>query len=149
MKRIILISIGWLISSNLNGQNLENHNWVNRVIIVKTKQEHSNKYQKQIEEISLSKEEFKDRKLIAYQITGSKYSLKDYENIKQEKSGELSMNLTKEILNKKNDFEIILIGLDGRIKLRKTDIVSKEELFSNIDLMPIRKAELKSRSKEN
>ena len=41
------------------------------------------------------------------------------------------------------DFEVILIGLDGGVKLRDTKLVSTETLFALIDGMPMRKAELR------
>ncbi|MDZ7613823.1 MAG: hypothetical protein U5K51_09060 [Flavobacteriaceae bacterium] len=44
-------------------------------------------------------------------------------------SGKISGNLTKKILNDKENFEVILIGLDGGIKLQQTEILTKEEIF--------------------
>ena len=149
MNRTILIMIGCLISSIMNGQNLKDHTWENRILIVKTHDAQSSKYQKQLKEFDNSVKGLNDRKLIVYQIIGSRYMLKDYGNSNQEETGELSSNLTKEILNEAYDFEIILIGLDGGVKLQKTEVVLKEELFSIIDSMPMRKSELKNSVRKN
>jgi len=40
---------------------------------------------------------------------------------------------------------IILIGKDGGVKLRKTYIVEANEVFDLIDLMPMRRSEMKNR----
>lgn len=144
MKKIILLIVGCILCSNLKAQNLNSHQWVNRVVIIKTNDEQSIKYQKQLEEFSSSKEDFKDRKLVAYQIIGSTYQYVNYENETEEKLKIES--LTKKVLKEKHDFEVILIGLDGSIKLRKTEPLSKEALFRKIDSMPLRKAELKNRN---
>ncbi len=133
----------------MNGQNLKDHTWENRILIVKTHDAQSSKYQKQLKEFDNSVKGLNDRKLIVYQIIGSRYMLKDYGNSNQEETGELSSNLTKEILNEAYDFEIILIGLDGGVKLQKTEVVLKEELFSIIDSMPMRKSELKNSVRKN
>ena len=45
-------------------------------------------------------------------------------------------------------FEVILIGLDGGVKLRKSELLSSEELFTVIDGMPMRRAEIR-RSKND
>ena len=145
MSRIILVIIAGLLCLNLNSQNLESHSWINRIIIVKSKDAQLDKYQKQLVEFRNSMEELRDRKLVLYQIVGSKYRLNDYENLYQEESEDLSSDLAKEILNEKNEFEVILIGLDGGIKLRRTELLTKEELFGIIDSMPMRKAELRNR----
>ena len=42
-------------------------------------------------------------------------------------------------------FRVILIGLDGGIKIEKVKAISKEELFQKIDAMPMRIREIKNR----
>lgn len=49
------------------------------------------------------------------------------------------------IFSAKNEFEVILIGLDGSIKLRQMEVLSKEDLIAIIDAMPMRKSEIKNR----
>ena len=43
----------------------------------------------------------------------------------------------------KKPIEIILIGLDGGVKLHQTKLLNLEKLFTLIDGMPMRKAEIK------
>ena len=145
MNRIFLLTLICLFYINLNGQNLEQHRWENRIVIIKTKEKQSEKYQQQLKEFSNSKEEFSDRKLVLYQIIGDQYKLIDFKNIDRKESEKTVINLKEEVLRTKEEFEIILIGLDGGIKLQTTEILMKEGLFNRIDGMPMRRAELRSR----
>ena len=140
--RIILIIIGCSSFMNLNGQNLKKHKWENRVLIVKTSDIKSKKYQEQLKEFKNSFEELIDRKFILYKITGDDFVLIDYKNSELNNSGKISRKLTDNILNEKENFEVILIGLDGGIKLQQTEILMKEDLFKIIDSMPMRRDEL-------
>ncbi len=140
--RIILIMIGCSSFMNLNGQNLKKHKWRNRVLIVKTSDIKSKKYQEQLNEFKNSIEELIDRKFILYQITGDDFVLLDYKNNELNNSGKISRKLTDTILNEKENFEVILIGLDGGIKLQQTEILMKEDLFNITDSMTMRRNEL-------
>ena len=53
------------------------------------------------------------------------------------------------VLNEKEDFEVILIGLDGGIKLQRTKILTKEDLFKITDSMPMRRDELTRKKIKN
>ena len=129
-----------------NGQNLEKHEWKDRILIVKAESEASKTYQNQIEELKNSSAALKERKLLVYQVIGNKYELIDYDNAKIIASGEVSNKINENILNKNIPFEIILIGLDGGIKLKKSDMIRKEELFNIIDSMPMRSSELRNKN---
>lgn len=138
--------MGCLLFSNLDGQNLENHEWKNRILIVKAETEVSKNYQNQMKELSNSSEEFKERKLILYQVIGNRYEEIDLKSTGIRASGEISTKMSDYILNKKYPFEIILIGLDGGIKLKQTNLLKKEELFNIIDSMPMRSSELRNKN---
>ena len=47
---------------------------------------------------------------------------------------------------KKEEFTFILIGLDGGIKLTKTEVLESSDLFSIIDAMPVRSSELRNKN---
>ncbi|MCP4884145.1 MAG: DUF4174 domain-containing protein [Flavobacteriales bacterium] len=146
MIRLLFSVIAYLFLINLNGQNLEQHEWNDRILIVKAESEASKTYQNQIEELRNSSSALKERKLMIYQVIGNKYELVDYDNPEIIGSGEVSNQMNVNILNKKIPFEIILIGLDGGIKLKKSDIIRKEELFNLIDSMPMRSSELSNKN---
>ena len=129
----------------MQGQHLEEYRWENRILLVKTKNEWSEKYRDQLEVFRGATEALKERKIILYQIVGSQYDLIDYTNKRHKESGALSNEMTDHLLNHKNQFEIILIGLDGGIKYRKTELLTMEDLFSIIDSMPMRRAEMRKK----
>ena len=47
----------------------------------------------------------------------------------------------------KADFTVILVGKDGTIKLRQTQPVTSQRLFSIIDAMPMRQREMRERGR--
>ena len=134
--------IGCSSLMNLNAQNLKEHKWKNRILIVKSSDIHSEKYREQLKEFSNSFLELNDRKFMLYRITGDDFESVDYKNNALKNSGKISGKLTQKILNEKEDFEVILIGLDGGIKIQQTQILMKEDLFKIIDSMPMRRNEL-------
>tara|TARA_R100000655_G_scaffold50812_2_gene88419 strand:+ start:997 stop:1275 length:279 start_codon:yes stop_codon:yes gene_type:complete len=80
-----------------------------------------------------------ERKLVVIQATKDRYKI-----IFPENSEWVSSSL-KDVLNisTKTEFEVFLLGLDGGIKLRQQEILQTEKLFSLIDGMPMRKAEIR------
>ena len=67
-----------------------------------------------------------------------------YKTIFPENSEWVSSSLKDELkISRKTEFEVFLLGLDGGIKLRQQEIVKTEKLFSLIDGMPMRKAEIR------
>jgi len=129
---------------NTYGQDLEKHKWTNRVLIVKTVDAESNKYQEQIKEFTNSLEELIDRKLILYKIVNDGFILTNYKNSALNSSGKISGKLAENVLDAKENFEVILIGLDGGIKIQQTKFLTKEHLFNTIDAMPMRQNEMKN-----
>ena len=82
-----------------------------------------------------------ERKLIVYQLTPEKYKTGMSENPDWQFSGELF----KKYKSAKTNFEIILIGLDGGIKLRQQELLTTRDLFAIIDGMPMRRAEMRNK----
>ena len=147
--RVVLIIIWGLSFMNLNGQDLQKHTWENRILIVKTSDIQSKKYQEQLKEFENSNEEMIDRKFLLYQVTGNDFVMIDYKNSKVNNSGKMSEKFINKIFNEKENFEVILIGLDGGIKLQQTQILTKKELYKIVDSMAMRSDELRSNRKKN
>jgi hypothetical protein len=72
------------------------------------------------------------------------FTYKSYTDSASNYKGKVSESFSRKIINAENDFEIILIGLDGSIKLKQTELLLTKDLFNIIDAMPIRKSELKN-----
>ena len=140
----IIFVITCFLGMKTYGQNLDNHKWKSRILIVKTLSSNSKKHNNQLKEFKNSDKDFKERKLVLYIINQDKFSLTNYTDSTLNYSGKVTKSLAENILTESEDFEIILIGLDGRIKLKQNEILLKEDLFSLIDSMPMRKNEMKN-----
>jgi len=141
MKYLItLICCLTLLQMNkIYGQNLSKHQWENRLLVIKINDTCHHAYQAQLQQLIEAKKGLTERKLIIYHIKGREY-----------KTGLQSETIwekieTKQIQKKPApDFEVILIGLDGRIKLRQSTVLTTEKLFSIIDAMPMRIREIQN-----
>lgn len=128
-------------------QDLKKHQWENRVVIIASQNEDSRTYQEQITEFNSLPKEFKERKIIVYQVLPDRYKLTDYQIKGKDIEWTTSPTLFDKFVNNKEDFKVILIGLDGGIKLEKTKVLSTTELFAAIDVMPMRRAEMKNKNR--
>jgi len=131
------------IQPPVDAQNLSDHKWENRVLIVQSYDTASNKFIDQMNQFEKANAEMKERKLVLYQIFGDQYRMIDFQ-ISGENQRWKSVKLgSKYIKNKNTPFKVTLIGLDGGRKLEDTEILTKSELFRIIDSMPMRKQEMR------
>ncbi len=143
--RILLIVALILMTSKLTGQNLDSHKWENRLILIISKTQESEVYKSQIEEFETSYKGFAERRLIIYLILPNQYKSVDYQNDKSDNNWTTSSKLFKRYADDQSDFKVILIGLDGSIKLQQNDLLTTDKLFETIDAMPMRRSEIKNR----
>lgn len=146
MKTILALT-GILIFTNVIGQNLNEHRWKNRILIIQASDELSDKYRDQLREFNAVDKELKERKLVVYTIVGDKYKVTSYQNKISDNSWEATNGLFGDLLDNDYDFRVILVGLDGGIKLEKTTVLIRKELFNIIDSMPMRMNELRKNRK--
>ena len=128
---------------NLNAQNLEKHSWKNRILIFKASDSTSALYQEQIKEFRDAADELNDRKFVLYKITGDDFEMTDFTKGELTDSGKIEGKSIEKILQDKENFEVILIGLDGGVKLRQAEVLNKEDLYKIVDVMPMRRNELR------
>lgn len=126
----------------MNSQDLKSHQWNNRVILVLSNDQDSADFKKQIADLKNSSTDCAERKLILYQITPSEVRL-DFFDEQDSKKWNAAADLYTEFMSEKDTFKFILIGLDGGVKEERSHIIATEELFSIIDAMSMRKAEMK------
>lgn len=119
------------------GQDLKQYRWVQRVLIVTAKDTHLLK--EQMDSLSKDIKGLQERKLAIYQVTPNGYA-KGTRITNWTKTKDFYQRITK----RKKDFEVILIGLDGGVKLRQTELLTLEKLFTLIDGMPMRRAEIRN-----
>ncbi len=124
--------------SNLNAQDLSKHQWKNRLVLILTNDTTNTNYENQLKAFEAETEGMKERKLLVYHITPTQYCTEN-ENKKWHNSSKLYTNYKQT----NAPFEVILIGLDGRIKLTQNEVLTTDKLFAIIDGMPMRRAELR------
>ena len=121
-------------------QDIKKHQWENRVLLVFTDDKKSDNFKHQIKILSENKKELIERKLVIYQFTENDFTT-DFSEVWFS-----SNSMFKKYVNTSDSFKVLLLGLDGGIKLEQDKILSLEKLFTIIDGMPMRRSELKRKN---
>ena len=140
ISRFYFLSI-FTFSAMINScqaQTLKTLQWQNRLILVMADDTSNLNFKKQITHLTKNKEALTERKLIIYKVLPNQYS-KGLEIVELKSSNDLN----KKYNPKQKPFKVVLIGLDGRVKLEQTEIITIEQLKSIIDAMPMRKNEMR------
>ena len=120
-------------------QDLQQYQWQNRIIVLYANETELDLLTMQLELLTEEPNELSERKLLVIQAHKDRYKI-----IFPENSEWVSSSLKGELnIIKKTEFEVFLLGLDGGIKLRQQEILQTEKLFSLIDGMPMRMAEIR------
>ncbi|MEN2283204.1 DUF4174 domain-containing protein [Algoriphagus sp. SE2] len=122
-----------------NAQSLSSHQWKDRIIIIQSDESSSQLLKSQILELKKHEEGLEERRLVIYQVNSDQIK-KRFDPKERWQKIDKSF---KQIQNPSAGFEIILLGLDGGIKLRKTELLTCDELFRTIDQMPMRRSEIR------
>lgn len=125
--------------TTLSAQDLSVHKWENRLLILLTEDAEDKAYKKQLKELSNCREGIEDRKLIIYQSTREKFRM----GLGTEGEWNNSRDIYKKYKGNKPGFQVLLIALDGGVKIDQSELISCEKLFDTIDSMPMRKAEMR------
>ncbi len=124
----------------MNSQDLTKYRWENRLLLIMTSDVKKNEFHNQIVEFSNDQKGLQERKLLVFQISPNAFRI----GLDSNSKWQTSQTLYQEHKVTNNQLEIVLIGLDGTVKLRQTEILTSEKLFSIIDVMPMRRSEMKS-----
>ena len=111
-----------LITSSSFGQELHQYRWQNRIILISGDTE-SSVFQKQTQ-------------------------ILNQENLKQSLAERKLLVITNDQNAKQEDFNLKLIGLDGGEKLNSSEFVNPQIIFDLIDSMPMRRSEMKRKSRD-
>jgi hypothetical protein len=140
LKIIILFTL-ILQSEGTFSQDLSSHQWKDRLIMVLASDTALAAYHDQLQIFHSDSSGMKERKLVLYKITPDQYQI-GTDSHQWIRSGTLYKSLRKTDAN----LEVILIGLDGTIKLRQSGIITTEKLFATIDAMPMRRSEMRRKN---
>lgn len=120
MLKFAFLLIAMSVTATTSAQKLSDFRWENRIVLIFGDDQQA--ISKQKETFDAKKNGFEERDLKVF--------------INPE---------TKEMQKLRNEtgFEVILIGKDGGVKKRKTELMTTEELFGIIDSMPMRQSEMR------
>lgn len=119
----------------MNAQDLEKHQWKNRIIVISSPSFENKEAAIQKQYLQSQVKGLKDRKLKVYHITNEGFTV-DFN---------ADVIVSKKSDNEITGFNVSLIGLDGSTKYQFTLPQSFDTFFMLIDEMPMRKAEVKHR----
>lgn len=139
MKYIIILSI-FIINTFVHAENLpklstlDSLEWKNRVVILNETKNQDKSLQVLKEQVA----QIDDRDIIWFLIKDN-FAISNY---KGDLSSEFVSNIRKKFTNLPN--KVILIGKDGGIKFQ-SDYLNLEDIFSEIDSMPMRLFEMQKK----
>ncbi len=138
--KLILTLVFLFQVTTIMGQQISEYQWKNRLVILLIDSEDSQVYKLQINDLKTVLSGLKERKILVITLTAN-YQITGIENETRHKASLSYKKLKKEA----DGFEILLVGLDGSLKLRQSKLLTHQELFLVIDSMPIRSLEIKEK----
>lgn len=121
--------------------NLQSYQWQNRLLLVSAPSENTPEYQQQMQLFSDQAAEFADRDLLLIELFTNGTSRINGKNIDSEDVYQI-----KQQFNIGNKFSVILVGKDGTAKRRETTPITPGAIFQQIDAMPMRQQEMRSKN---
>ena len=126
-----------------SAQDLSKHRWENRLILILTDDENNSTFQSQLAEFRKDLTGLNERKIIIYQVMPGEHKtgLNDGNKIKSDR-------LYNDYKKTDAGFEVVLLGLDGGVKIQQNELLSLEKLYAVIDVMPMRRREIERRKQQ-
>ncbi|PHI18827.1 hypothetical protein CEQ90_15865 [Lewinellaceae bacterium SD302] len=142
MKVLVNLLLILLFPICLQSQALNRFQWKNRVLILFTPEPDNPVFQQQFAELKTVVDEMVDRQLITIFVEPSG----NFENTTLFVDEAEAAQYYDLYSPKPYQFEMILVGLDGNVKLRATNSVTPAKaIFELIDSMPMRQKQLRKR----
>lgn len=134
----ILIFALW-VSTGLQADVLESYQWQHRLVVVSAQSTRAPALEQQKAQAAKDAAGWADRKLRLLTIVGG--VVKENDAIVASDGDRVLDRLRLD----QDSFNVVLVGLDGTVKLRQSSPLSNRQLFSMIDAMPMRREELRLR----
>ena len=125
---------------SLQAQDLEPHRWRDRVMLLITGDLKNPEYTRQTRTLQDCPAELEARKLVVYTVVENRFAMGLPAG--PWRSGVQNRFATTDVTT---GFRLVLIGLDGGIKMDTSSFVPLETLWTLIDGMPMRRAELENK----
>ncbi len=141
-----LLSCFFLFMGFISGysQDIDRHQWENRIVVILASDKDNPLIERQLTIFKSDIPGWKERKLVGYISTFSFY--KRFDANEWQKANQKIIDNGRELKKEDAAFEVILIGLDGGIKLRSSSLVTNAKLYELIDRMPMRRSELRKKN---
>ena len=140
----LLIASMSILVCNAQGNPLEELKWKNRILLLLHESESNDTYREQLTALGKIDANYDDRRLIVIDVQKQRFQIRNKIELDWRRNNWISNEtLYAKYAFKKANFTVVLIGLDGGIKLQQTEVLQIQELFDVIDAMPMRSAELK------
>lgn len=123
---------------------LDTYKWKNRLLLVFAPSENSPVYQRQMQLFEGQKAGFDDRNLLVVKVIAKGTSYIDSQSIDETAAA----NLRSRFNVGQEDFHVILVGKDGTEKRRDSAPVEPKVIFNEIDAMPMRQQEMRSKEQQ-
>ena len=133
----IMFAVSMLGALMGSAQDLSKYRWENRLILLLTEDENNSTFQSQLAVFRKDLTGLNERRLIIYQVMPGEFKtgLNGDNKIKSDR-------LYNDYKKTDSGFEVILLGLDGGIKLQQDELLQLERLYAIIDAMPMRRREI-------
>ena len=121
---------------------LKDFQWQKRLVVIYTADDESVTLQKQLDEIKKEKDSFEERDLQVIVLQNQKVDVWNSVETHQLKFEQIQSVLG---IDETKNYQNILIGKDGGVKLKRNSPISNQKLFDTIDAMPMRQREMRNR----
>ena len=141
---VVLTGICMTMTLAAGAQPIKGHRWKDRVLLILAENPTDVEFRRQVLALTAEKESLAERIGAVYRIFPNSYGRGLAEtSVVSRKSGSIHG------LDPEKGFGLLLIGLDGSVKLRSENFVAPGELWGLIDSMPMRRAEIRKKGKNN
>lgn len=123
----------------LNAQDMKEHMWSNRLLLLYSNNEQDSVLNQQMLLLRNSEEGLKDRKILVYRFHRDHYM----KGLLSKRKYDYSTEFDRQLFDG-DYFQIKLIGLDGTVKQTSLEILMPQDIFEIIDAMPLRQMELRN-----
>ena len=138
--KFFFITVLLLFTVMMSAQNIDDHLWNNRIFLV-IQDADNPLFEQQLDKFVGLESELQERKILVYQIKANQYKVGLHSKEKWQVIRDPEL---LEIINDQvEDFEVVLIGLDGGVKQRQSNVMTAKSLFDIVDRMPMRRQEMK------
>ena len=131
-----------LISTTTMAQNLDAYKWENRILLLKVSDFSSGELKEQLKTLQHHPVELRNRDILIFIVTDDAV----LDTLKRKTA--LKSRQIIEAYGLKDFQGLILIGKDGGVKMKESFVVNPKVIFSLIDSMPMRQAEMKRSKKQ-